>query len=360
MAPGTYSVTITDANNCISSNSYTVLPGGSPELALTGGLLNCQQQSALLVASPVLGNHIYQWKSPSGTLLSGPQQLVSEAGIYVVTVSDPARGCSTTATVEVKESEDITGLETNIDSVSCFGYKDGAIAILEVIGGTSPYLFSIDNQSFTTNKVIAQLSAGSYTLTVKDAAGCTFAQSVQVHQPPVLSVVLSASDSLVNKGNTVQLVATVSPANRLLADISWLPQSILSNNLEATTNVQSNSLFRILITDENGCTAEDSLRVKVKDGGIYHPNVITPNSRENSGFTLYTDQPGDRIRWLRIYDRWGELIFERLDFPANEPSLGWQGDYKGKRAQSGVFIFSAKVLLENGKEEMVEGDLTVF
>jgi gliding motility-associated-like protein len=120
-------------------------------------------------------------------------------------------------------------------------------------------------------------------------------------------------------------------------------------------------IYLVKITDETGCVAFDTMRVRVnRERPIYIPNVFAPaKPYPNDHFTLFGNPAAESIALLRIYDRWGSLIFEKTDFELNEPNLGWDGTYKGQ-ALDGVFAFYAIVRFVDQVEVLYEGDITVI
>ncbi|MBK8152843.1 MAG: gliding motility-associated C-terminal domain-containing protein [Saprospiraceae bacterium] len=95
---------------------------------------------------------------------------------------------------------------------------------------------------------------------------------------------------------------------------------------------------------------------------IYAPNVIHPGSgiATNKYFYLITSGEIDQIQELKIYDRWGELVWEKTQFQANIPELGWDGTFKSQMVNPGVFVWLAIVRLKDGREIKVTGDFTVL
>ena len=94
----------------------------------------------------------------------------------------------------------------------------------------------------------------------------------------------------------------------------------------------------------------------------YVPNVFSPNyDGINDYFALYgkTDEI-ESIRSMRIFGRWGELLFERTDFLPNDETLGWDGKFRGRLMQNGVYVYVIEVLLEDGEIDMVQGDVLLL
>src|SRR5438128_8851482 len=104
------------------------------------------------------------------------------AGSYTITVKD-ANGCTTTQGVTI--TQPAAALSSSISSqtnVACFGGSTGSVTVAGS-GGTSPYTFSKDGVNFGASGTFNNLAAGSYTVTVKDANGCTTPQPVTITQP---------------------------------------------------------------------------------------------------------------------------------------------------------------------------------
>ena len=98
----------------------------------------------------------------------------------------------------------------------------------------------------------------------------------------------------------------------------------------------------------------------IKNRPIYIPNAFSPNfDGQNDGFTIYSGPAAANIQILRIYNRWGALVFEAKDIPLNDPNLGWNGIFKGKEMDSGVFAFYALVEFVDAEVVLYEGDLTL-
>ncbi len=183
VAAGTYCVTVTDANGCTASTCVTVLE--NPEIILSTVVTNvlCNGGTNGAVNLTVNGGspgYTYQWSNGATT-----QNLNNvPAGTYCVTVTD-ASGCTRTTCATVSQPAAIT-LTSQVTNVSCSGGNNGAVD-LTVTGGTQPYSYSWTPGGATTQD-ISNLTAGSYTVTVTDANGCTKMLTVQVTQPAPLGL----------------------------------------------------------------------------------------------------------------------------------------------------------------------------
>ncbi len=171
-------------------------------------------------------------------------------------------------------------------------------------------------------------------------------------------------DQTIVEGESAELLAQT---NTQPTVITWHNSNgvmIPETNLDITVQPVENTLYFIGIQDLNGCLLEDSVWVLVEKavGGWYAPNVIRPLSADANGrFTLFAD-PNQvaEIQLLEIYDRWGNLVFVRKNFPPNASESGWDGTQNGKTFDPAVFVWQAVLLLKNGSTAKVEGDVTVL
>ena len=169
------------------------------------------------------------------------------------------------------------------------------------------------------------------------------------------------ADTLLDLGFTVDIATVTAPAGRPVT-FEWTPPLGLSDPTaaEPTITAVNNQLYVVKITDEDGCMASDTVRIRVNaKRPVYFPNVFAPDKPfPNDHFTGFSGPAAEQFSLLRIYDRWGELIFERQDFPLNEPNFGWDGLYKGQKV-IGVFTGYALVRFVDQVELLYEGSVTV-
>ena len=116
------------------------------------------------------------------------------------------------------------------------------------------------------------------------------------------------------------------------------------------------------VKDEFNCIGRDSIELTQQcPTFLYIPNVFSPNNDGiNDFFVMYGSFPNvQMIKSFRVYDRWGGLMFEKTDFLPNDPN-GWDGKFRGKTVDAGVYTYAAEVLFIDGVVEVYGGDVTVF
>lgn len=169
LATGTYTLTITDANNC-KQTATAVVSCGAVALTVTanGTNVNCfAGNDGSATASPSGGTPPYTYSWNTTPMQTNAKAVGLTAGNYTVTVKD-ATGTTKNASVIIGSPTELVPKLTVTNTSSCLA-NDGSISAT-ITGGTSPYLYSWSNGS--TSQTVTGLAVGSYTLTVTDANGC--------------------------------------------------------------------------------------------------------------------------------------------------------------------------------------------
>ena len=128
-------------------------------------------------------------------------------------------------------------------------------------------------------------------------------------------------------------------------------------------NYEESGTYTVNFQTKEQCDSIYTLYLIIEDDiEIYAPNVIHPGSgiATNKYFYLITTGAIDRIEYLNIYDRWGELVWTKENFDANIPELGWDGNFRAEQMDPAVFVWIAEIRLKNGKQLTLHGDLTVL
>ncbi|MBL7776080.1 MAG: gliding motility-associated C-terminal domain-containing protein, partial [Saprospiraceae bacterium] len=285
------------------------------------------------------------------------------AGTYSVSLTDTL-GCS------IQDSFTLTGPEPlqinySLENPRCHNEATGVLRLLDIQGGLGPFALSLNGQ---TAQVIAgfpqafqNLAAGAISLAVEDVNGCATQIDTSLANPPLFTVQLGP-DATLYPGDSVFLnpVLTGAPVDSLL----WTPAAGLNTPTELNTFAQpaNTVLYKLWVQDTAGCQASDELRITVrKDYRFYAPTVFQPGARApNHLFTFYAGPEVRNIRIVRIYDRWGGLVFDRQNVTPNHSDQGWDGRWNGQDVGPGVYIWMAELELADGATELKSGDVTVL
>ncbi len=252
-ASGTYSSTIADINGCTTvSNSITVNVSPALSVATTPTNVLCfgdATGTALAVETGGTPPVSFSWNTVPVQTTATATGLI--AGTYSVTATD-AFGCTATASAVITQPAAALSLSSTQINVSCNGGSNGSID-LTVNGGTSPYSYSWGGGQLTED--ISGLSAGTYSVIVTDANGCTANTSVTITEPAVLSASTTQIDELCNGGNTGSIDLTVSGGTSPYS-YSWSGGQTTEDltGLLAGTN-------SVTVTDANGCTTTASATI---------------------------------------------------------------------------------------------------
>jgi len=365
--PGTYFlIGVNPLNNCANAVPVNVVADQVPPVADAGQpfTLDCAGETAPLGGSGSgAPNLAFQWASQDGNFVSGANTatpLIDEAGTYVLTVTNPANGC--TETDEVVIVPEVPMVFASVTQPSC-NESVGSVQIDSVSGLSAPFLFSFDNGPLSVQNQYNNIVPGVYTVSVEGGNGCVGSTSVTVSPPTPLTIGL-VTEAEIRMGYSYQIDATVNIPSTEIASVTWTPATGLECdtclNTLATPLLSTN--YEVLVVSEAGCEARGNFTLIVdRTRQVYGPNIFSPNDDgRNDVFTLYADPiTVTRIKSLQVYSRWGEAIFELQNVMPGDESIGWDGTYKGQKMNPAVFIWQAVVEFVDGQEEVFSGDVTL-
>ncbi len=367
--PGLYRLLAEDTRNgCRGTASQLISQDVLPPLAVIAppDTIDCGHPSISLngAASRGRGMLSYQWTGPPGGILGGagtPEVSVAQPGAYSLILTDAFNGCRDTAEVQVVQlSAPITGLALETFAPSCRGDADGEILLAEIQGGTGPYTVAFNGGSPSNTRSFTYLPAGIYPLRIRDALGCSF-DTVAVLQDPALLTVDLGPDRFIQLGDSIRLEALT---NLPVMQYRWAPSALFIHPEDNVQMVrpQENTTYQVTVIDENGCTATDWITVWVNTERLFFvPNAFSPNGDgHNDKFVIFGGPAVKAVHTLKIFDRWGNMVFSRNEFQPNDPSLGWDGTFGGKSLNPSVFVVIAELELWNGRLEQYKGELTLL
>ncbi|MBK9335275.1 MAG: VCBS repeat-containing protein [Lewinellaceae bacterium] len=368
-ASGGYAVTATNAFGCTVAAQIAVAEDRQAPIADAGAAniwAPCGTVSVLLDAGGSSVGALFEnhWTGTSGsaTVLDTLALVVSalQPGLYVHTVQNMANGCTASDSVLVAWEAPIAAAVV-VDSISCFGENDGHIRLQALSGGTPPYAYTIDGSNYTSTNFFSNLPPGVYPVRVRDVSGCVWQTEVTLVEPAELSVQLLVSDTVIQLGHFLNLEAVPAPPGVALSAVIWQPAGFdfVPMALQQRVRPEQSTEFSVQIFDLRGCPATDRAFVRVDNYNIYVPNVIYPGRAFNDAFTIFAGDGVTDIRLMRIYDRWGSLVFENRHFQPNDLASGWGGTARGEPVNPGVFVWYAEVVFRDGQVRLLKGDVTV-
>lgn len=341
---GTYTVTVTDVNGCEAQASTTV--SGPPPIVAnaTTEASTCSNIADGSVDLTVVGGAPgYNFNWVPGNIDTEDLTNV-EFGSYTVTITDQD-GCSITATYSVGTLVDIQA-DAGIDDTICVSEP----IMLNGAGG-GDYLWTPGatlSDSLIADPVATPSDTTTYYLTVT-IGSCADVDSVTIYTyqtPPVDA----GPDVQIPTGGSIDLNANGAVTNW---DYVWMPEEFLDNpNItNPIASPEETTTFYVTVTDENGCSATDSILVEVTPG-IEFPDGITPNGDgiNDTWIIDNIDLFDDAI--VEVYNRWGQMLFQsEQGYP-----VPWDGKFKGKDLPVGTYYY---VIYSDNFEDPFTGPITV-
>ncbi|MCB0616716.1 MAG: gliding motility-associated C-terminal domain-containing protein, partial [Phaeodactylibacter sp.] len=265
-------------------------------------------------------------------------------------------GCDSIHTITLVEVVplDISLSPTN---TSCYGEADG---MLFIENDDPAFQFSLDGISYQPNPLFTSLPAGEYQLNIRHSVGCEEIVSFHIGQPPKLALSLP-QDTSIRLGDSLFLLAQTFPTDSLL--LNWSPAEGLSctDCLQPVASPLETTLYSLIVENTSGCIVEDEMEVRVRfDKQVYIPNAFSPNGDgRNDLFYLFGGPDVAIILRLRVFDRWGELVYKEQNLPPNQPAGAWDGTFRGQRLNPGMFIYIAEVEFINRQVEVFKGEVNL-
>ncbi|RXR21632.1 PKD-like domain-containing protein [Flavobacterium stagni] len=253
LSPGTYVVTVTDANNCGPKTATFTITQPPPLVA------NLVSQTNVLCAGAATGaitvavtggtpnalplDYSYSWTGPNGFTATTRDLSGIVAGVYSLQATD-AQGCTVTLAVTLTENPQLQITYTTTP-ITCYGANDASFAVT-ISGGVGPYQYTWDNLSTALNQT--NLAAGTYTITVTDAVGCIQITSIVIPEAPLFAVtpvVTPVSCYGANNGSIqLNFVGGIAPVSLIWSD---------GSTAGTTRNNLPPGVYTVTITDSKPC-----------------------------------------------------------------------------------------------------------
>ncbi len=360
--PGTYRVDLVDGVRCPTSYSYPVVYTDDFRLNLTLDSISCGDDGAAGVL-PTGGSAPYavDWYRGESALpfaTNTTQVDALSAGDYRVAVTD-STGCERTEVFALFQLDTLS-ISATTSFADCTVEGTGIVTVL-ASGGVPPYTFRLNEDSPSNTGVFSELTAGTYTVEVRDSRGCDpVTTEVEVVLPTLFTLELPERVVL-NLGDSILLELGVLGIPAELGRAVWTPSDSLSYPLgEGSVTVRASptqtTRYQVTYTSNEGCGQTDEILVIVDEAlRVYVPSAFSPNGDgTNDEFLVYPGPAVQSIRSVRVHDRWGGLVYERS---GEEP--GWDGRLGGKPLNSGVYFYLVEGQLVNGRLFTTSGSVNL-
>jgi len=292
------------------------------------------------------GGNRYLWEPGTGlsdSTIANPIVSPTETTEYLLTVFDECdRPFYDTVTIAVEG--DSVFFELGPDTTVC----ENSGFTLSAATPNSLYQWS----DGSTDSILRVPEPGFYAVTVtRTDIYCEADDRIRVGFDDAPEVNLGR-DTILCEGEKLILTADS------LADASYLWQDF---SYKPTFVAYQTGFYEVVVVNKCGF-ATDFVYVQVQDcEEIFIPNAFSPNGdMENDIFYLMDGGDVEEVQFLRIYNRWGNLVFQQNNFQPNNPKLGWDGTFRGNEVQPGVYLYQASVSFINGTTKTLSGDVTVL
>jgi len=235
---------------------------------------------------------------------------------------------------------------------------EGANALLEAAAGADTYLWS----DGSTNRTLEVSTPGLYWVQAMNAC---------VDYRDTLYVEVQAEPLFVDLGEDRSIpfgdLFVPEYTSNAVGAVQYAWSATGASNLSCTNCARPSDTplgdisYELTITDVNGCTASDEVLVKVIPAlRLYASNAFSPND-DGLNDVFFLQGKGDiPITYLRVFDRWGSLVFECRDGMVNDPACGWNGKFRGQAMPEGLYVFVAEMLVADTYRERLSGSVALL
>jgi len=364
--PGTDSVklTATNSSGCATTVAKAIKIDSIAQTNAGPDTAICVGQSASLHASSTASPAIYTWLPPNtGTLscttCSNPIATPSVTTTYYVQATN-SFGCGTIDSVTVIVVQPATMNVSPLEDSICLGQKVQLIATGEQVYTWSPAA-GLSNPSIG-NPFASPDTTTIYQVTGSDSLFCfKNTQSVKVSVFKYPTVNIGPSPVTIPIGTSYQFSGTGSAD---IDSINWSPSLGLSctDCLSPIASPVTTTTYTIKVENNGGCITTDSVKIIVTCDGknLFVPNTFSPNGDGVNDWFFLQGKGLSTIQSMRVFNRWGQLVFEKKNFSPNVESEGWDGNFNGKKAPVDVYIYTIEVICQNSQIVGYNGNVALI
>lgn len=360
LASGNYRVFVRTTSGCVVSLPFVI--NSLPIPAITNVQINhtsCgQNNGSLNITSNNHTNTSHQYSLDSINFRNNNIFSGLSAGNYRIFVKDSGN-CVARSIAKIDSSIGLKINALNVNATTC-GQNNGWISVQATWANGSPntFLYQLNNNTPTAQNAFPNLAAQTYRLTALSTTNsCKDSILIEV----------KGSDSI--RVSTVKIQDSDCDANNGFIRIIAKGNGQLVYKLQ-NTNFQKDDGFRqlpkgnyaVTIRDTQNCTITLPNILLSQSCFVFIPNAFTPNQDGNNDFfTVFgSNEYVKNVKLLRIFNRWGDLVFEGQNFACNEPSRGWNGMMNNQHLNADVFIYHAEVEFLDNRIITFKGDVTLL
>lgn len=348
---------LTNSLGCADTANTLVTAYENPRVSAGNDTFRCYGNSVMLTAG---GAEDYSWSPSRGLSCTQCRQPVAspDSTITYSVTGTSVHGCTGSDQVTVQVvypfSINVSPPDTVCTGESLLMYAGGADSFYwtPAVNRMSPNFSLVNAQPSTTT---------TYRVTGRDRFHC-FSETkdipVKVYPIPAVD---AGNDISIPSGGTADLMPTVSSD---VTEVTWSPTGSIYRSTYPGISVKPRETTEYLVevSNEGGCRARDQITVFVTCDGanVFIPNTFSPN-HDGMNDVFYVRGKGlFKIRSVRIFNRWGEMIFDRSEVTPNNMNEGWDGTYKGRPLTPDVYVYAIELTCENNGSMLLKGNVALM
>ena len=348
---GEYVAYVQDFADCQDSTEVGIAESLPVVLTATVQEGLCGALGALELSASIAGDNVYT--DEDGNMQNGATYTQLEGGEYIFYVRTE-EDCLDTLIVEVPVYSIPELVIIDVSPALC----EEAVGGFSVSGsgGKGELSYGLPGEQLSSLLEYSDLAEGSYIMTVSDESGCTSTSEVVVEATPRVRIENLSAEQLFC-GDFLGAVQ-FTPAGGT-GTLSYSVTDSAGNEVDEAEGLAEGQ-YRLVVEDEVGCEKVEFIVVKKEDCQIYIPTVFDPNSEgEDRAFRLGVPEASNfLIESFRIYDRWGNLVYDKADIDPLTFTDWWDGSYNGRTVEQGVYVYV--IQLSGEVQEIVNGSLTLI
>lgn len=354
IGPTYFYVKIMFSNTCFDYDSVLVSPRIRIDTLNVAHPKCFGDSNGSIQVQAIGGNGPYNYSWSNGSNSASINQLAD--GLYTITVTDQD-GCFGLDTINLIQPALLTK-SSNLLNIPCEAACIGK-AWSTPSGGVPPYQWIWDDPGNQTTNPATQLCAGTYHVTVSDKNNCVLHDTIHIIDSSIfIQPNVWADKDTIYEGQSVQLHSNFYGLNYIY---SWQPATGLnaSNIHNPLASPTTSTQYILKISEANGCEWYDTVFIYVIDviceePYIFVPNAFTPDGDGKNDILYVRSSVGYEMEF-RIFNRWGEMVFESFDV-----NHGWDGKYKGKLLEPQVFDYYVKLQCYNHEVFLKKGNISLI
>lgn len=351
------SLLLTNSSGCTDTIHSNVNAYSIPVVSAGPDTLICQGRGITLNAS---GASTYTWSPSAGLSCSDcPNPIATPDSLtrYIV-IGTSEFGCSHSDTLFVSVKYPFQMSNSQGDTL-CIGKS-----LKMQAGGAHSYVWTpsagLDNPTSSSPTATPQVTT-TYMVVGTDDKNCftdTAYIPVVVYPYPTVE---AGDDRTVNVGQTIDLIPMISSD---VNNVIWTPTGSIFRSIYPgiTVKPRETTTYNVFVSNQGKCTATDQVTVNVICNGanVFIPNTFSPNN-DGMNDVFYPRGTGlFSIKTMRIFNRWGEMVYERSNFNANDTQAGWNGTFKGQLLNADVYVYIIDIKCDNNTTLNYKGNITLI